>query len=293
MQEHPTDNSSPLAHSPVISIVIAVRNSANTLRQCLDSVLSQQGATVEVVVIDGGSTDGGIDILHEYGSRIAYWESGKDDGIYDAWNKGLRSVKGEWVCFLGADDFLAADDCCARAISNLQRLPASTLIAYGKAKLISATDEELQILGLPWHQAKRRLPSLMSLPNPAVLYRYTAFECFGPFDKSFRIAGDHEMLIRILKHGEAHFMPDVIFSVMRVGGVSSNPENSLRALAECHMARKKNGYRLPGFYWLVASAKTLLRMALWRTLGEGRTRKLLDGLRSIVGLPKYWQSTSK
>ena len=90
--------------TPLVSIIIAVYNGANTLQDCLDSIKQQTYQNIELIIIDGGSTDATIDVLNEYDAQISYWISEPDDGIYNAWNKGVVQAKGEWICFLGADE---------------------------------------------------------------------------------------------------------------------------------------------------------------------------------------------
>ena len=91
--------------APLISIIVAVFNGKETLQQCIDSVAQQTYQNKELIVIDGGSNDGTLDLLNQNSSRLT-WLSEPDSGVYSAWNKGLARAKGEWVCFLGADDFL-------------------------------------------------------------------------------------------------------------------------------------------------------------------------------------------
>ena len=86
-----------------------MRNGAETIQRCLDSVLAQQAGLAEIVVVDGASTDGTVAILERNAKRLASWSSEPDRGICDAWNKALARVRGEWVLFLGADDRLASD----------------------------------------------------------------------------------------------------------------------------------------------------------------------------------------
>ncbi|MDT3403858.1 glycosyltransferase family 2 protein [Mucilaginibacter terrae] len=94
------------AQQPLVSIIIATYNAAQHLPGCLDSIIEQSYPAIEVVVIDGESTDGTIDILQQYDSQISHWVSEADKGIYDALNKGTKLATGKWVYFLGADDRL-------------------------------------------------------------------------------------------------------------------------------------------------------------------------------------------
>ncbi|MDL5501794.1 MAG: glycosyltransferase, partial [Candidatus Methanoperedens sp.] len=83
-----------------------VYNGAKTLQRCIDSVSNQSYLNKELIIIDGGSTDGTIEILRSSQDKITYWQSGPDNGIYDAWNKALDHARGDWICFLGSDDYL-------------------------------------------------------------------------------------------------------------------------------------------------------------------------------------------
>jgi glycosyltransferase involved in cell wall biosynthesis len=109
-----TQHESP-SRSPYVSVVVAVFNGVDTLQRALDSLFAQTYRDWELVVIDGGSTDGSVAILERASDRISYWVSEPDRGIYDAWNKALSRLRGQWVVFLGADDYLADRSVLARA----------------------------------------------------------------------------------------------------------------------------------------------------------------------------------
>ena len=100
---------------PKISIIVAVYNSKKTLQRCIDSVFSQTYPHKELIIIDGGSTDGTVDILRANNDKITYWKSEPDNGIYQAWNKALDHAKSDWICFLGADDYLWKPKVCFNA----------------------------------------------------------------------------------------------------------------------------------------------------------------------------------
>jgi glycosyltransferase involved in cell wall biosynthesis len=102
-------NYSAEAENLRISIITVVRNGADTLESCIQSVIGQAYRNIEFIVMDGGSTDGTPDILRRYDSKITFWNSESDSGIYDAMNKGMRHVTGERILFLGSDDTLSAD----------------------------------------------------------------------------------------------------------------------------------------------------------------------------------------
>ena len=108
---------------PRISVVIAVRDAVTVIGRSIDSVLAQDYPHVELIVIDGASTDGTQQVIEARADRIAYMVSEPDRGVYDAWNKALDRMTGDWACFLGADDRFAAPDVLTRAATQLTRPP--------------------------------------------------------------------------------------------------------------------------------------------------------------------------
>lgn len=276
---------------PLISIIVAVFNGAKTLQQCIDSVAHQSYPNKELIIIDGGSNDGTFDLLKANNEQIKYWISEPDKGIYNAWNKGLIQAKGEWICFLGADDYLLNAQVLEKMAAALEQLSAEIHVAYGQVMLLSNEGESLFAVGEPWLTIKDRFKQVMCIPHQGVMHRRSLFEQNGKFDESFRIAGDYELLLRELKKGDAIFIPDLITTGMRQGGISSDPENTLVAMREVRLAQQMHGQRLPGLIWLAAMARVYVRLLLWRILGEGVTRKVLDLYRRMMGLPSYWTKT--
>lgn len=276
---------------PLISIIVAVYNGAKTLQQCIDSVAHQTYPNRELIIIDGGSKDGTVGILTENSDKINYWISEPDRGVYNAWNKGLSQAKGDWICFLGADDYFWNAQVLERMSVALQNVPPDVRLAYAQIMLLNNNGENLYPIGEPWEKVKKRFKQGLCLPHPGLMHRGSLFERHGNFDESFRIAGDYELLLRELKTGDAMFIPDIITIAMRPGGLSSNPANSLAVLREVRRAQRIHGLRFPGFFWLVAMIKVYIRLLLWNSVGERTTRKLLDLGRRIRGLPPYWTRT--
>ena len=277
---------------PLISIIVAVFNGTPTLQQCIDSVAQQTWPNRELIVIDGGSEDGTVELLNANREKIAYWISEPDRGIFNAWNKGLSHAKGEWICFLGADDYLWDERVLERMAAQLEKVPSDIRVAYGQIMLLSAEGQQLHAVGAPWQEAKELFRQYMSIPHPAVMHRRSLFERHGKFDESFRIAGDYELLLRELKSADARFIPDIIVAGMRQGGgISSDPLNSVSVLRESRRAQRKNGLRWPGRYWLMAAVRLYLRLLLWKILGERLARKTLDLGRRVMGLPPFWTRT--
>lgn len=277
--------------TPLISVVIAVYNGKATLQQCLDSVTQQTYVRIELIVIDGGSKDGTVDLIRANAQQISYWISEPDRGIYNAWNKALVQAKGDWICFLGADDYLWDAQVMARMAEQLTLVPTDIRVAYGQIMLVNNNDVELHAVGEQWSAVKNRFKKTMCIPHPAVMHRRSLFVDRGNFDETFRIAGDYELLLRELKTNDAFFIDGIVMTAMRQGGVSSDPANTLQGLREVRLAQIKNGLLWPSLNWRVAVLRANTRLFLWRLLGEKQARKMLDIGRRLMGLPAYWTKT--
>lgn len=273
---------------PLVTMIVAVYNGAQTLQQCIDSFAQQTYENKELIIIDGGSQDGTVDLLKANNAQISYWISEPDRGIYNAWNKGLAQAKGEWICFLGADDYLWDTSVLERMAMNLLAIPHNIHVAYAQIMLLNVNGGNLYPVGESWLKVKERFKQLMCIPHQGVMHRRSLFEKRGVFDESFRIAGDYELLLRELKTGDAWFIPDLITTGMRQGGVSSDPENTLVTMREIRLAQRIHGQKIPGYQWLTAMARVYLRFWLWRLLGERLTKKALDTYRRMRGLEPYW-----
>ncbi|HUP88516.1 MAG TPA: glycosyltransferase family 2 protein [Longimicrobiales bacterium] len=274
----------------MFSIIIAVRNGAETLRQSIESVAGQTFQSRELIVIDGASTDGTLDVIAACEPAITYWSSEPDRGIYQAWNKALARANGEWHWFLGADDFLVSADVLANVAMLLAEVPRDVHVAYGRVHNIAWDGTYLYSRGEDWAKIGRRYKQQMTIPHQGVLHRRSLFEKHGVFDESFEIAGDYELLLRELKSGTATYLPlDV--TAMRQGGLSGDLSKSLTILREVRTAQLRNGLIWPGAYWLSAVLRAWIRILIWSLLPEKTARGLLDFGRRILGAPPHWTKT--
>ena len=277
---------------PQISIIVAVYNGALTLQQCINSVALQTYQHKELIIIDGGSTDGTVELLKASQQKITYWSSGPDQGIYQAWNKALPRARGEWICFLGADDHFWDEHVLTRMAEELAKLLPEIRVAYGQIMLLNGGGERLYAVGEPWERLRQRFLKSMCIPHPGMMHRRSLFEEHGGFDESFRIAGDYELLLRELKTADAAFIPNLVTVGMRQGkGESSHPAATLRVLQETRRAQRMHGQRLPSRSWLFSVTKVYLRLLLWHVFGEPIARKTLDFGRRLMGQPAYWTKT--
>lgn len=279
--------------APLISIIVAVYNGKVTLQQCIDSVAQQTYRNKELIIIDGGSTDGTVELLKMNRNKFNYWVSEPDRGIYNAWNKGLSQAQGEWICFMGVDDYIWDRTVLERMAAQLVTLPSTIRVAYGKIMLIGDDGKALHQVGESWVQVKKTFISMpyMNIPHVGTMHRRSLFEQHGKFDESFRIAGDYELLLRELKKGDAVFLADIIIAGQRLGGISTDTANNFRIVREVWRAQRMHGQLFPGralreeltrqFRKEVIGkySQRYLKPLLWKVFGERLTSKLLALLR--------------
>lgn len=113
-----------------ISVITVCYNAVDTLEKTIQSVLEQTYHNIEYIIIDGGSTDGTVEIIHRYVDYLAYWVSEPDRGIYDAMNKGIERATGEWVNFMNAGDYFYNYDVISNVFKVLQKADVMTGISF-------------------------------------------------------------------------------------------------------------------------------------------------------------------
>lgn len=225
-----------------ISVVTAVFNRASTLDECLRSVQAQHWPEIEHILIDGGSTDGSMDIVRRHRHHLAHVVSEPDKGVYDALNKGLAAASGDVVGFLHTDDaYTSAQslDAVAHAFEN----PAVDAV-YGDLVYVSKDDTSRVVRY--WQAGtfqRQRLTQGWMPPHPTFYARRSVYARLGGFDTRYRIAADYENMLRLLWHGQVQpaYIPQVLVR-MRMGGVSNNSlSNLLRKSREDYAALRQNG----------------------------------------------------
>jgi len=267
---------------PQISVVIAVFNGADQLQRSIASVINQTYPYKELIIMDGGSTDGTVDIIRANSDSISYWESKPDRGIYHAWNKALDHTRGDWVYFLGADDDLCHTNVFEDIVPYFAKDALKTRIVYGRVNFVADDGKIIETYGEPWDRIQKRFKEVMCIPHQGVFHHRTLFELYGNFDESYQIAGDYELLLRDLKTGRAVFVPDVIVANMQYGGVSSTPLHATHALREIARSRKKNRIRGFSLLWHWTYLKANIRYILNLVIGEKTTNYIANKYRILT-----------
>lgn len=264
---------------PVVSIIVATLNAESSIQRCIDSVLSQTWPSKELIICDGDSADTTVSILAKNDEHIAYWRSEQDKGIYNAWNKGLEHAKGDWICFLGADDRFWSDTVLSDCMAVAQKVYPESRVIYGQVALVEEDGGLVRFMGTPWEQTKGRFKQLSSIPHPGLLCHRKVFEERGKFDESFRISGDYEFLLRELLHRDAHFMPELITVGMGSGGISSRSGTVRLGYEECLRAQKMHNIERFGWRWILGYTVALSRWVAAKIVGETQADRLANYLR--------------
>lgn len=207
-----------------VSIVTVVFNGAATIERTICSVLDQDWPNIEYIIVDGGSTDGTLDILRRYEDRLDFWVSGKDEGIYDAMNKGIALCSGDWVGLINADDAYAQGAVrkvmmAAKRRSDINIVHGDILIGYPNGHEKTKHARKSGFLLKYWE---------MVLNHPSFFVRRDYY-AGRPFNISFRVGGDHHWTYRAWRENKEQFLylPTVL-AHFTAGGTSMT--NSLRSM---------------------------------------------------------------
>lgn len=201
-----------------ISIITVVWNNVNTIKDAIESVLNQTYKNIEYIIIDGGSTDGTIEVIQSYGNKINKFVSERDEGIYDAMNKGIKLATGDVIGILNSDDFYKSNDvletvakefmvkdidCLYGDLEYVDQSNTSKVVRYWKSK-----PYRKGLFQKGWHP-----------PHPTFFVKREIYHKYGMFNTNFKIAADYELMLRFLEKYQikSSYIPKVLVS-MRLGG---------------------------------------------------------------------------
>jgi glycosyltransferase involved in cell wall biosynthesis len=255
--------------TPLISVITVVLNEKQKLQRSIDSIVQGGFSPLQFIIIDGGSSDGTLDVVKANGDVIDFWVSEPDRGISHAFNKGIAAARGELVGIVSAGDW-HEPDALYTVVSALIAHPdidvfcgAIRLWERGEAQLVCRSNPQV-------------LERETSVYHPTVFIRKSAYQKFGLYDESYRLAMDYELLLRFKRQGAKFLALDETLANMTLDGVSSR--HWYAGLKEVRRARRNY---FPAhdvlYHHLRAVAMNLAARALKRV-----------GLRSIY--QAYWNS---
>ena len=204
-----------------VSIITVSFNSAKTIEDTIQSVLSQDYPQIEYIVVDGGSSDATVDIIRKYQDRISTWISEKDQGMYDAMNKGIALASGDVIGILNSDDIYMSNHVVTELMNKMNSEQAQVVFAD-----LILVDQYNQNKVLRYYNSGHFHPNKFRygwMPaHPTVFVKSSLYKAVGPFSTDYQIAADYEMLIRILAKQNAKYayLPKPVVR-MRSGGAST------------------------------------------------------------------------
>lgn len=223
-----------------VSLITTCYNSEATIRDTLKSVENQTYSNIEHIIIDGNSSDNTLQIVNDF-NHVSKIVSEKDDGIYDAMNKGIKEATGDIIGILNSDDFFSSADIIQKIVDSFDDNVDATIgdIAFVNPSNLDKT--------IRYYSAKRWKPRKFRWgfmpPHPSFYVRRKFYEAFGNYKIDYKIASDYELLVRMLhkKRLRYKYLPLQIVT-MRTGGVSNSNFNSRVVLnQEIVRACKENG----------------------------------------------------
>jgi len=256
-----------LSHEPpLVSIITPSFNQVCYLEQTIQSVLGQNYARLEYLLVDGASTDGSLEIIHQYTDKLAWWVSEPDTGQAAAINKGLRRAQGEYVAWLNSDD-IYLPGAIERAVSVFEKDPGIGLV-FGDVLAIDQNGQTTNRL----RYGDWSLPELMAfrvIGQPSVFMRRSVLEQAGFLDASYHYLLDHQLWLRMAQLAQIHHIPAMV-SAARFHPESKNVAQAARfgeeafrilewmetqsalvpMLSENNSCIKAGAWRLSAFYLL-------------------------------------------
>ena len=229
-----------------ISLITATYNSAETLRDTMQSVLNQTFKNVDYIIVDGGSGDGTLDIVKEFEPKFEgrlRWVSEKDKGIYDAMNKGIKMAQGDVVGILNSDDFFASDDILEKVNEEFEK-DKSLDGVYGDIRYVDSKDVTKTVRRYSSAKFSRKKLIFGLIPaHPSFYVRKKCYEEYGLYCIDYKLAADYDMFVRMIWNGHivTRYMP-MTFVIMRYGGASSSGFKSHKITMKEHLKSvKKHG----------------------------------------------------
>lgn len=245
--------------SPLVSIITIVLNGEASIRKTIESVLGQSYSNIEYIVIDGGSTDNTVAIIKEYEDRITHWQSVKDYGISDGFNKGIRLARGEITGLINAGDWYLADT--VQCVVDTFKKEVDLGVLCGAVQFYKGEEKAYLCFSVP-----DLLEKEMSVTHPSCFVRSELYSRFGLFSGEFKFAMDYEMLLRLKVNGVQFLSIDIALANMQHDGVAET--HWREALAETHRARNEllgKSLYTSNFYFYFLVLKRRIRIFLERS----------------------------
>lgn len=233
------------------SIITVCYNSSATIRNAIESVLTQTYRDIEYIIVDGASTDGTLDIIKEYEPSFngrMHWISERDRGLYDAMNKGFAMATGDVIGLINSDDLFCDIDAIEMVVKKFKE-DSSLDCVY--ADLYYVAKDNIYKIVRKWKSGEKRSFSKGWHPaHPTFYVKKAVYDRCGLFDLDFKLAADFELMLRLIEKERISiaYLPVPIVRMRLGGATSKNLTNIKRGNIECIRAFKKNGIAVSAFY---------------------------------------------
>jgi Glycosyltransferases involved in cell wall biogenesis len=231
-----------------VSIITIVYNNRECIVDCIQSVINQSYPNIEYIVIDGGSTDGTQEKIQPFQNKLAYYISEKDNGLYNALNKGIKQATGDIIGILHSDDLFYDSECIQKVVDSFKNTNAD--LVYAKGQYVDkANIEKVKRIYLSKTYKKSYLPFGWIPLHTTIYVRKEVFEKYGLYEEHYRIASDYEISQRWFQNNEIKkvYLNEWVVK-MRLGGKSTNAKlQKLKSSEDLDVIRR---YHLWGWFTL-------------------------------------------
>jgi glycosyltransferase involved in cell wall biosynthesis len=256
------------AKLPLVSIITPSYNQAQFLERTIQSVLGQDYPYIEYIIVDGGSTDGSLEIIQKHQTRLAWWVSEPDKGQTDAINKGFNRARGDILAWLNSDDTYNPGAVGA-AVKYLIDHPETAMV-YAECNFIDENDRVIGKFNAAQTDLRRLREGYVHIPQQTMFFRAKYWKELGPLDPSFYFAMDYDLWIRIAAHAPIKYLPGKTWANFRIHTTSKTNVADERGWQEMLRVHYRDG---GGFFSLIV-AKYYLRKIIgplwkWRIRKQG------------------------
>lgn len=222
-----------------VSIVTPSFNQAPFLEATIQSVLGQRGVEIEYLLVDGGSTDGSLDIIRRYADRLAWWTSEPDRGQTDALNKGFARATGSILAWLNSDDTYEPG-AVAEAAAFLDAHPEVGMV-YGDANFIDEAGQVIGRFNARQTDYTRLMRGAVYVPQQAAFFRAELWRQVAPLDPDFYFAMDYDLWVRLAKISRLQYLPGRLWANFRLHGSAKSIAADDRCWPEMLRVHRREG----------------------------------------------------
>jgi glycosyltransferase involved in cell wall biosynthesis len=247
---------------PLVTIITPSFNQADFLEDTILSVLAQDYPRIEYFIIDGGSSDGSVNIIRKYQDRIAGWTSEPDKGQTEAINKGFAMANGDVLAWINSDD-IYYPHAVSQAVEYLDSHPEIGLV-YGDTNFINSTGKIIGKFNAQQTSYQRLRRGGVYIPQQSSFFRANIWQRVGPLDPDFYFAVDYDLWVRIAKENEIIYVPR-LWASFRLHGTAKSIADDIRCWPEMLKVHHREGGTIFSFIYLRYYMRKLLGPLIrWR-----------------------------